>query len=177
MNLTARQLQIVKTLYARNRSLADGTDDQRRQLVMLIAQQIAFEFGLSWGTKRADPGRPLSKDAIAYSVVYSGTGTLLAWDLFNGATRVPFDNPSSIDITGQMFVPVQPVNHLGDVTVPDVPPVVPPTPPPAIDFQSQIDGLVRVVGALAIQVNDLQTRLANPIRTTTDFYHSHYVKI
>jgi hypothetical protein len=136
---------------------------------MLIAQQIAFEFGLSWGTKRADPGRPLSKDAIALKQF---DGTILAWDLFNGTTRVPFDNPSSIDISGQTFVPVQPVNHLSDVTVPDVPPVTPPVQP-----DSNIQLLLAAMEVLVTRVEQLEKRLNVPIRTTTDFYHSHYVKI
>jgi hypothetical protein len=173
MNLTARQIQIVKTLYSRNRPLADGTDDQRRQLVMLIAQQVAFEYGSTWGTKRADPGRPLSKDAIAHTPL---GGTLLAWDLFNGATRVPFDNPSSIDISSQVFVTVTPVDHLKDTTVPVPPPVE-----PVVDYQTQIDGLGKAVEALALQLFAMETRFANPILTERAgvgfLAHSHKVNL
>ena len=40
-------------------------DEERRAVTQRIAEQARFELGPNWGTKRADPGRPLSTDVIA----------------------------------------------------------------------------------------------------------------
>ncbi len=186
MYLPARVIQIVQALYSRNTTLAQGTDDQRRQLVMLFAQQVRFELGPSWGTKRADPGRPLSKDAIAQK---QPDGTLLAWDLIDGASRKPFPNPGSIDISKQVFVAVEPFDYLG-VGVP----IVPPPPPPPVEskgLQDQINSLQQALATVALEVSNLAFRLDvavkalelltarvnAPIRTTNSLYHSHEVKL
>ncbi len=183
MYLPARVIQIVQALYSRNTVLARGTDDQRRQLVMLIAQQVRFELGPSWGTKRADPGRPLSKDAIAQK---QPDGTLLAWDLIGGASRKPFPNPGSIDISKQVFVAVEPFDYLG------VGVVVPPPPPPSeTSLQDQINKIAESLVITSLGVNNLAFRLDvavkalelltarvnAPIRTTNSLYHSHEVKL
>jgi hypothetical protein len=115
MKLPDRVLQIVRELYARHKTLAEGPDDQRRLLTRMVAEQVRLELGPAWGHKSADPTRPPSKDAIAKR---EGS-TLLAWDLFDGTTREPFSDPDSIDITGQHFIDVSPGhNYLGVIPPP-----------------------------------------------------------
>jgi hypothetical protein len=113
MRLPDRVQRIVKDLYDAHRNLARGTDDERRQLARMIAEQAHHDdpqpAGARWGHKASTPGNPPSKDAIAKEHL----GRLLAWDLFNGTTREPNDHPDSIDITGQHFIPVAAVNHRG----------------------------------------------------------------
>lgn len=108
MNIPSRVNTIIRELYNRNIPLAKGSDDQRRMLTMIIAEQVCYEFGPKWGTKRADKGRPPSKDSISY---FDGT-TLINWDWQNGTTREPMNLGNGADITGQVFMPVTPVNHL-----------------------------------------------------------------
>lgn len=110
---------IVNLLYVNHRNLAEGDDDQRRALTKLIAETTRFRKGPDWGWKTAGTGRPPSKDAIAKK----DNGRLLGWDLFNGTTRAPNDHPESEDITGQIFIEMQPVDHIADE------PQLPPPPP------------------------------------------------
>ena len=196
MKLPARVKQIIRSLYEVNVALARGSDAQRRQLVMLIAQQARFELGPTWGTKRADKGRPASKDAIA---LLTDEGTMIGWDLIDGTTRVPFTDPNSMDMSSQIFIDVSPgVDHLGAgtaqppvVVVPPTPPVppVPPSPPPppvvapVENYQPQLDALrtevillARAFEGLLLEVNDLKARLSKPVRTSNVAYHSHEVQ-
>ena len=115
-------------------------DESRRQLTGMVAAQCAFEQvgGFRWGTKRADPGRPLSADTIAIDTPFVG------WDFQLPAGQIA-QWPESIDLTGQVFVPVEPVNHL---SVPPFLPVPEPTPPPT-------DALEAILQALA----ELDTRM------------------
>jgi hypothetical protein len=106
-----RVLEITKRLYERNLSLAAGTEAQRRKLTLKICEQIAYELGPSWGSKRASASRPLSKDAYAQR---QPDGKLFCWDWQRGTTRQPLPTPTFHDISGdQLFVPVTPTNHLG----------------------------------------------------------------
>ena len=77
-----------------------------------FAEQAAFTYGPVWGMKRADPNRPISKDTITRQA----NGTLECWDLLigtgTGSPRLA-DDPAHHDITGQVFVPVTPTNHMG----------------------------------------------------------------
>lgn len=94
-------------------------EDSVRRWAIGLAEQVAFELpGQGWGTKRADPNRPISKDGLARLV----DGRLWIWDMVTGAgtgNGQLVDNPEATDITGQVFVEVTPGNHLGVV-----PPVV-----------------------------------------------------
>jgi hypothetical protein len=93
-------------------------EERARQWSIHFAEQVAFELpNQGWGMKRADPNRPISKDTIARQV----DGRLLIWDLLTGTgtgSPTPVDNPESQDITGQVFVPVQPTNRLPEVVAP-----------------------------------------------------------
>lgn len=108
---------VAGQLAARYPDLALGNDDQRRLLTRRIAEQVAYALGPAWGTKRADPGRPPSKDAIAY--LDPDTQRLYSWDWQNGTTRAvnPHRTPSGDavemeDITGQVFIPVSATDYL-----------------------------------------------------------------
>lgn len=132
---------IVEALYLRHTDLAQGTDEQRRQLTRKIVEQTVFSFpGQGWGWKSADPNRPPSKDAMAKQ----DGRRLLAFDLFDGGTRKPIPRPDAIDITGQHFIPVAGINHLGAVTPP---PVQPPSAPP-VDVGPELKALKAEIEAL-----------------------------
>lgn len=107
----------------------DAHEERCRQWALRFAEQVAFTHpNDGWGMKRADPGRPLSKDSIARQV----EARLLMWDLLSGAgTGSPtlVDDPDSHDVTGQVFVPVIPTNHLAEVPDAPTPPPTPPSPP------------------------------------------------
>jgi hypothetical protein len=93
-------------------------EERARQWSIHFAEQVSFELpNQGWGMKRADPNRPISKDTIARQL----DGRLLIWDLLTGTgtgSPRPVDNPESEDITGQVFVQVQPTNHLQNVAAP-----------------------------------------------------------
>jgi hypothetical protein len=108
----------------------DAFENVCRAWVKGLAEQVRFEtHDASWGVKNAGGGRPQSKDSLTMQVV---NGSLLNFDLLSGVgtgkpTLVP--NPWSVDITGQQFMPVQPVDHLGTATQPPAPlPASPSTP-------------------------------------------------
>lgn len=120
-----RGVQIIDALY--NPVLAQGTDDQRRELTRTFVEQLVFEKpGDGWTWKSADPGRPPSKDSISRIV----NGRLCNWDWQSGSTRQRSVQVGQIgdDITGQNPISVAGVNHLIDAPPVVAPPVV--TPPP-----------------------------------------------
>lgn len=89
-----------------------ATDEGCREWTGRLAEQFRFSFGPSWGWKRADPYRPLSNDVIAYR----SNDSFLGYDVILGAgaagARVVID-PDPIDLAGQVFVVVEPVDRLG----------------------------------------------------------------
>lgn len=133
MQVPDRLVVIAQALHDAHLDLATGTDDQRRALTKLIAEQAAHDLGMQWGTKTAGAGRPPSKDAIAQML---SDGRLLSWDWQNGETRNVSASRDLEDITGQQFIPVVPSNHLGEFGTP----VVVPPPVPA---SSQVLGELR----------------------------------
>lgn len=143
---------IVEALAAAHRDLQFGDDVARRRLTMLFAEQCCFELGSNWGTKRADPGRPLSADVICTRDPFVGWDTQIA-----GGVIAQF--PESIDLAGQVFVPVEPANHLGAGE--------PASPPPAsADLAARLEAieqiLARMDGALATQAQLLAALLTKP---------------
>lgn len=93
-------------------------DEVRREVTKRIAEQVRHELGPNWGWKRADPGRPLSTDVFATQFPFVGYD----WSVPSGVAQFP----TAIDLTGQVFVPVEPVNHLGLATRPPPDVVNPP---------------------------------------------------
>jgi hypothetical protein len=113
MRYPSRVQDIINELYERNKSLSKGNDDERRALTKLIIEQTIFEFpNDGYGWKSAEPTRPPSKDSMARHVIVNGELRLISWDLFDGTTRAPNQQPESIDITGQNFIEVIGTNHL-----------------------------------------------------------------
>ena len=109
MQLPDRVKEIITILASRFPDLRKGDDDQRRALTLKFAQQIRFELGESWGTKRAGKGRPPSKDAVARIFEEK----LFGADVINGTTREP-QLPDMEELPGQLFIAVDPINHLDD---------------------------------------------------------------
>jgi hypothetical protein len=121
MKLPARIGEICEALYERNRELAHSENDSdRRTLTKMIVEQVVLEFpGQSYGWKARSAALAVqhpSKDTIAQR---QPDGRLFAWDWQSGTTR-RWQNPDHLDITGQFFIDVSPVNHLG-VTAPALP--------------------------------------------------------
>jgi hypothetical protein len=105
-------------------------ENKARMWVYRLAQQIRYETNNpAWGVKNAGGGRPQSKDSLA-----NNGPRLINYDLMTAVssghpTLVP--DPQGEDITGQTFMPVEPVNHLeAPVPQPDPTPVPEPTPTP-----------------------------------------------
>jgi hypothetical protein len=124
MKLTQRHVDVINVMYERNTTLAHGSEEDRRVLTRMIAEQLAFENGPSWGTKAQGATHPQSKDAIAFQTSTSKKDFEI-WDWQNGTTRAPqvHVGQAGVPVTGQWFISVSPVNHLAS-TGPE-----PPEPP------------------------------------------------
>ena len=135
-------------------------EDRCRAWTRSLAQQIVFSTNdRSWGCKNAGGGRPQSKDALAHQV----GGNLFGFDLLFGVgtgspSLVP--SPSGEDITGQVFMPVDPVDHLGGGPAPGPasgPAVAPPT-----------DALAARVAALEAALKAADSKLQDAVRSATE---------
>lgn len=142
--------------------------DQREQACRdwthLLAQQFRFAFGATWGHKRADPGRPLSSDVIAF---WDGR-QFLGYDVIVNATapnQALNANPDPMDLTGQTFVPVEPVDHLGGAPGPSPGPEPTPTPQPvACQFQpTDMGPFVAAIEALTARVALLEAAVDDQV--------------
>jgi len=127
MILPDRVFAIVRALHERNLGLATGDDDARRSLQKMIVETVVNRHpGEGWGWKRADAGRPLSKDTIANNRLEPGH--IVGWDCFDGTTRMPVQR-ESFPLDDQVFVEVVGVDHLiGAVLPPRPQPQPQPTP-------------------------------------------------
>ena len=101
-----------------------------------LAEQFRYTFGERFGHKQASPTRPHSADTIA---LREGA-MLFGWDVLldAGGESTLITTPRTIDLTGQVFEVVQPVNHVGLMPPPPPPPPTPPPlptppPPPVVD--------------------------------------------
>lgn len=111
-----------------------------RSLVIKAAEQVAWEHpNEGWGTKRADPGRPVSSDTVSQK-----TGNkLVTWDYITDAGgpngELKIETCQGEDITGQVYIgpggdlgggkKFTPQNHLDDV-IPGPDPEPEPEPEP-----------------------------------------------
>lgn len=149
----------------------EAFEESARQWSIRFAEQVAFEQGPLWGMKRADPNRPISKDTLS---LYGNDGAIIIWDLLMGTgTGKPrlVDDPHGHEITGQVFVPVTPTNHLGKESgsVTPIPPSLPPLPPadlgPVMAYLSQIetklDTLPGRVDAVDASIGDTRHAVEN----------------
>lgn len=117
MVLSVRAVEIVYAIYTKFIGLAHGSDEDRRMVTLFLAQQLRFELGPGWGTKKAGLASSQSKDAIAYTLEETDPSHPMdVWDWQNGATRAPqvqvYDPPTRPNVTGQVFIQVVPTNHL-----------------------------------------------------------------
>lgn len=130
-----------------------------------LCQQAAWSFpGARYGAKRADPGRPLSKDTLAQD----RPDGLIGWDVLIGAgTGLPavIGAPGpSLDLRGQAFVEVLGINWLdAPAPMPDPPPT--PEPPPApscgcAEVAAQVAALTALLTPLLRPQPDGSVRLA-----------------
>lgn len=117
------RVQVIFELLAKKfPELTDRTsDEKRRNFTMLFAQQCAHELGPNWGTKRADPDRPLASKVICTRSPFIGW----EWDSPSGLAIFP----QSIPLDGQVFVEVIPFDWLGAAVIVPPKPVDPPAPP------------------------------------------------
>ncbi len=104
-----------------------AAENRARTWTLGLVAQIVFEFpGSNYGSKRASPTRPLSKDGIAQQL----GPQILVWDMLSGAgTGSPTltSNPDSEDISSQIFEIIIGRDVIGD-GVPEPGPS-PPQPP------------------------------------------------
>lgn len=173
--------------------ISHGADDEvRRGATLKIAQQCRFELGPRWGHKRADPGRPPSADVFAYKdeAIFVGWD----WSVPSGVANFP----ESIDLSGQVFIEVEPVNHLNIETGPV-------TPPGDTNDDTILDALAELKKTLsAVQaelarldiltsnleidrlahirdIQEIKAELAKPLRvegkTNNRVYHDHVVNL
>jgi hypothetical protein len=135
-----------------------AVEEACRQWSRNFSQQVRFETNNPrWGMKNAGGGRPTSKDTIAFDL---GDGRIRIWDLISGAgtgrgTLVA--DPHSEDITGQVFEPQPPVDHLG-VGQPPVENPPPTTPPPSTPPPTGSD-----LAAVHAKLDAILAKLAQPI--------------
>lgn len=89
-------------------------DQDCRDWCYRFAQQAHYSLGPTFGAKSTSPGGQTSKDVMAMR----DSSGLNGWDVLTAAgggsptLNIP---PGWVDLTGQAFVPVQPINHLGRV--------------------------------------------------------------
>lgn len=152
-------------------SAGPDIEDACRQWATRFAEQVAFTTDdLTWGTKRAGAGRPLSKDTLARMVV----GHLFIWDLISGAgtgngQAVNPDTVQSADITGQLFEPVTPQDHLHTTPDPD------PMPDPFGTALAALQRMDAAITAMSLTLDAVATRPA-PIYTGSLFGYTITLK-
>ena len=147
---------------------ADTAFEERcRAWTRSLAQQIVFSTNdRSWGCKNAGGGRPQSKDALAHQV----GGNLFGFDLLFGVgtgspSLVP--SPSGEDITGQVFMPVDPVDHLGGVPA-SGPASGPAVAPPTGDLAGRVATLEAAVKAADSKLQDALRTATEAVTTAQD---------
>jgi hypothetical protein len=161
-------------------------DETRRATTRKIAEQCRFELGPNWGHKRADAGRPPSADVFCTREPFVGWD----WSVPEGIANFP----DSIDLAGQDFIEVEPVNHLG--ATPSEPPQEP-TDLTAVWVainelkKNQVDFLVRYekdlqeinksLETLIMRVAELMVEVSRPMkaegRTGNTAFHTHSVSL
>lgn len=146
----------------------DQFEGRCRQWSWDLAETIVFETGdAHWGVKKSSEHNPQSKDALAN---WSGLlpARLVSFDMLLAVgTGNPslVESPGGVDITGQVFIPVKPVNHLG---VPDtVPAPTPTTPTPVVGGGAQLDAQLATLRQALLEQNAVIARLNQDVATLT----------
>lgn len=150
-------VRIIDALAAQHADLAWGDDTQRRALVKMIGEQMAFELGPRWGNKKrtglGDEYR--SKDSIGY---FEDDGTCSVWDWQDGGTRTrkisEGDAPtySHLPAKEATCMAVEPRNHLGAAPSPGPVAPTPSTPAPQPIPTLDLSGLSYRLDSLTAQI-------------------------
>ena len=168
--LPAAAQTVLRQMGEKFAELRQGTDADRRQWTLKAAEQLAFSVSPSYGTKRASPTRPQSSDAVARYI----NGTLCGWDVIFGEHPYPLQFGNGIDLTGQVFIPVTPKNHL---QIGSAPPDVP-SPPVSTDLDAVVEMLASLESRIvrieheslqaALRAAEIQAQLAEHDRNLTE---------
>ena len=105
------RVQQIVDIMGYGRIWYNAPDEERRAQTRRIAEQCRFELGPNWGHKRADPGRPPSADVFCTQDPFVGWD----WSIPEGVAKFP----ESINLAGQVFIEVEPINHIGTVPQPE----------------------------------------------------------
>lgn len=101
MKIGQRVYSIIVALYNANILLARGDDIALRRLTEMMAQQLKFELGPSWGYKRT---------AITYM---EEDGSVWEYDWQDKNTKKPHSPPGEMMVsTSRTFTPVFGMDHL-----------------------------------------------------------------
>lgn len=134
------------------------TDERRREWTHQLAEQFRFTYGPAWGHKSAGAGRPHSADVLAYQ----DGATFIGFDTQNGTVDPPtlVDDPDPIDLTGQVFEPVEPVDYLaagGPEPDPDEGPI-------RLEVDFPIEPFLERLDAVAVLLRSIEAELKQGIR-------------
>ncbi len=142
MKLTP-QVKAIRARFVAKFGLPQGGEEVMRSWSLKLAQQVRFDTAdKAYGVKKASDTRPQCKDCLAYD----GHEGLIAWDMLEGAgTGNPTlaEDPDSISIPDQVFIPVLPIDYLGATTPPVQPPQ--PTPVKTLNDYFAITGEIRTI--------------------------------
>lgn len=142
MNWNPQFTELVLKFAAKFPIERNGNEDNCRIWIYKLAQQFEHNFPVfgKFGSKRQGSGYPQTKDVVAIK----NTNGFFGWDLVLGAGSTLAEinsNPSTIDLTGQEFIPVNAYDWLGEanpVPTPD------PTPNPAITLEKVYDVCLQI---------------------------------
>jgi len=102
--------QTLLEQYADRFGLPALDGESARTWTRALAEQFAFTFPKeTWGTKQADSGRPPSTDVICTKIPFYGYDVIISQGTPEQALA---HNPESINLEGQIYIAVEPCDHL-----------------------------------------------------------------
>lgn len=148
--------------YVNKFGLPELDDDKARDWTRELAEQFVFSFpNEGWGHKSGGGSRPPSTDVIARQCC----GGFWGYDLILNQgipSQSLIPRPGVLNLAGQAFITVSPVNHLGSSTT--VPPVViPPITQPPVNLTPILERLSVLEKQVSEQLNlisNLTTKIA-----------------
>jgi len=165
MDFPPRGMEIINQLYQQHRDLASGSEDQQRQLTLMIGEQLSFELGSQWGVKSAGPGHPQGSSTVAFS-----GPPLLIWRWSDGDGHVtgtmgaplpqPLMEPPN-QTAGQIFIPCSPIDHLSVPVDPAPVEVQPAQPPSGDDVAHKLDVLIARFESLTAAIDQLTAKMTD----------------
>jgi hypothetical protein len=109
MAWTAAHQTLLET-YADTFGLPALDGESARTWTRELAEQFKFSFPKEgWGTKQADPGRPPSTDCICTQKPFTGYDVIISQ---GSPSQALAHNPEPINLTGQIYIPVEATDHL-----------------------------------------------------------------